>query len=226
MIDYEVMETVSEIMAVSGLTSLLSTALGIACYILSGIALYSIAKRRGVNHTWMAWVPIVNDYLLGSISDHYHYVVKGENKSKRKVLLVLSIIYWVAYIVYMGLFIGLYVNLIQEMMSGFNSSAYLEQALSTLIAFAGVAFVLFGVAVALIVVRYVALYDVYTSLDPKNKVLYLVLSIFISVTEPFFIFCNRKKDLGMPPRTDAPVYQQIPQPRQPAAEPWENNTNS
>ena len=220
------METVIGIVAVYLIILLIALAFSIVCYVLRSVGMYSIAKRRRINHPWMAWVPVVDYYLLGCVSDQYHYVVKGENKSKRKVLLVLSIIYWVAYIVYMGLFIGFYVNLIQEMMSGFNSSAYLEQALSTLIAFAGVAFVLFGVAVALIVVRYVALYDVYTSLDPKNKVLYLVLSIFISVTEPFFIFCNRKKDRGMPPRADAPVYPQIPQPRQPAAEPWENNTNS
>jgi hypothetical protein len=53
-----------------------------------------------------------------------------------------------------------------------------------------------------------ALYDVYRSLDPANAVLYLVLSILFSPTEPFFLFFNREKDLGMPPRKRQPVYEQ------------------
>ena len=57
-----------------------------------------------------------------------------------------------------------------------------------------------GVAIAAAVIRFVALYDVYRSLDPNNAVLFLVLSIFFGVTEPFFLFFNRDKDAGMPPR--------------------------
>ena len=35
---------------------------------------------------------MVNVWVLGSLSDQYRYVVRGENKSKRKAMLVLSII--------------------------------------------------------------------------------------------------------------------------------------
>jgi hypothetical protein len=31
--------------------------------------MYTIAKRRQINHPWMAWVPVVDMYLLGCISD-------------------------------------------------------------------------------------------------------------------------------------------------------------
>ena len=55
---------------------------------------------------------------------------------------------------------------------------------------------------AMTVIRCVALYDVYTSLDPRNSVLYTILSIAFRVTEPFFLFFNRKRDDGMPPRRD------------------------
>ena len=50
-----------------------------------------------------------------------------------------------------------------------------------------------------------AIYDVYRSLDPKNSVMYLVLSIVFPVTEPCFLFFNRNKDAGMPPRRQ-PAY--------------------
>ena len=55
-----------------------------------------------------------------------------------------------------------------------------------------------------------ALYDVYRSMDPNNAVLYLVLSILFRPTEPFFLFFNREKDLGMPPRKHRFVEEQPP----------------
>ena len=76
-----------------------------------------------------------------------------------------------------------------------------------------------GLAIAVIVVRYIAMYDLYTSCNPQNNVLFLVLSIFFSVTEPFFVFFNRKKDGGMPPRRQQPQYI----PPQPAYEPPQDN---
>ena len=55
------------------------------------------------------------------------------------------------------------------------------------------------------VIRYMALYDVYMSMDPSNGVLFLVLSIFFPITEPFFLLLNRDKDKGMPPRRQTTV---------------------
>ena len=63
-----------------------------------------------------------------------------------------------------------------------------------------------GIAIAYVVVYYMALYDLYKSLDPSNCVLFLVLSIVFRVTEPFFLFFNRNKDQGMPPRRQNPTY--------------------
>jgi len=51
-----------------------------------------------------------------------------------------------------------------------------------------------------------ALYDLYTSMDPANCVVFIVLSILINVTEPFFLFFNRNRDDGMPPRKQEPSY--------------------
>jgi len=64
---------------------------------------------------------------------------------------------------------------------------------------------LMGVAIASAVFRFMALYDLYTSCDPRNSVIYLVLSILFPVTEPFFIFFNRNRDEGMPPRRETTV---------------------
>ena len=177
--------------------------LGVAGYILSSLAIYGISKRRGLNNPWLAWIPVVNCWLLGSISDQYRYVVKGENKSKRKVLLILSIlkgVFAVAMVVMATVSVGgILGNLGRGRYmdpAGLLQSNVLGPALSVL----GLALPLAGVAIAYVVVRFMALYDVYKSLDPNNCVLYLVLSIVFKVTEPFFLFFNRNKDEGMPPR--------------------------
>jgi hypothetical protein len=62
-----------------------------------------------------------------------------------------------------------------------------------------------AIAITSCVIRYMALFDIYRSMDPGNAVLYLVLSILFSPTEPFFLFFNREKDLGMPPRKQRTV---------------------
>lgn len=175
--------------AVMGLvTALPSMLLGIATWVLSAVAVYVIARRRGLNKPWLAWVPVLNVWLLGSLSDQYQYVVKRKNTSRRKWLLVLNLLLPVLY----GTVIGFACTALMPSAYGI----YWEKLMVAL----GVALPLAGVAVAAAVIRFVALYDVYRSLDPGNAVLFLVLSIFFGVTEPFFLFFNRDKDAGMPPR--------------------------
>ena len=65
---------------------------GIGMYVLTSLGLYTIAKRRAINKAWLAWIPVVNCWLIGCISDQYRYVVKGQVKSKRKSLLALTIV--------------------------------------------------------------------------------------------------------------------------------------
>lgn len=199
----------------AGIPSLLFWAAG---YVLTALGLYTIARRRGLNKPWLAWIPVANCWLLGSLSDQYRYVVKGENKSKRKVLLVLSIVNLVLGVMFFVLVLGMGVQAVAAVLGGISESAMLEAIMGPLVSVMGLSLPLCGVAIAFFIVRYMALYDVYKSLDPGNCTLFLVLSILLRVTEPFFLFFNRDKDLGMPPRqdrTDVP-----PQPRQ-IEEPWE-----
>ena len=180
--------------------SLLVSAFGIATYVLRALGLYTIAKRRGINHPWMGWVPVLDLWVLGCISDQYQYVVKGKDKNKRKWLLGLNIALAVVYIVFF-VFCGIAVA---GVVTGTTGGLQEEQLLTALMGpAAGLAICLIPlviIAIACTVIRYVAFYDLYTSCNPQNNVLFLVLSIFFSVTEPFFVFFIRNKDEGMPPR--------------------------
>ena len=74
------------------ITNSVSSLWGIAMYVLTSLGLYTIAKRRAIRNAWLAWIPVVNCWIIGCISDQYRYVVKGQMKSRRKSLLTLSVI--------------------------------------------------------------------------------------------------------------------------------------
>jgi len=92
-----------------------------------------------------------------------------------------------------------------EVVVSASRSARLRREAPALVGVLGLCLPLAGVAIAYAVIYYMALYDIFRSLDPNNCVLFLVLSIVFSVTEPFFLFFNRNKDGGMPPRRPEPV---------------------
>lgn len=176
------------------------TLLAIASYVLTALALYTIARRRGLRNPWLAWIPVANSWLLGSLSDQYRYVVKGEHKSKRIILLFFRILIAIMWISLFGLLIRLcfhaFDSIFWDTMSEERIFQILHQALNLLVVFLP----LLGISIAYAVFRYMALYDLYKSLDPGNCVMFLVLSILFGVTEPFFLFFSRNKDDGMPPR--------------------------
>ena len=203
------------------LGSIPSGLFGIAAYVLTALAIYCIARRRELRKPWLAWVPVLNCWLLGSLSDQYQYVVKGEKRAKRKWLLWLNIakLFLTMAITVLGIAIAGSV-----LFGGFhNESMILNRIMGPVIGVAGVSLPLAGITLAYAVIYFMALYDVYKSLDPTNAVLYLVLSVLFPVTKPFFLFFNREKDEGMPPRKQRTVYEEAPQwqPSEPVPEPWE-----
>ena len=41
--------------------------IGIGFYVVSAISLYTIAQRKGIEHPYLAWIPIAQDYLFAEI---------------------------------------------------------------------------------------------------------------------------------------------------------------
>lgn len=180
---------------------LFSIAYSITCYVMNSLGMYTIAKRRGIEKPWLAWIPVGSSWILGCISDQYRYVVKGENKSKRKILLGLNI----GTIACVILFYVLYFVMIFGSMAAVMESGNAEDmAISMLGSFGGMMLLcipMSALSIASSIFMYMAMYDLYTSCDPNNNVLFLLLSIFLGI-HPFIIFFIRKKDGGMPPRRE------------------------
>ena len=192
-----------------------SALVGIAIYILQSLSLYTIAERRCIKKPWLSWIPFGHLWILGSISDQYRYVVKGQVKNKRKALLTLEILAAVAMTACFALWGVLVSKLILVAMGEPNYTELIN--IATVMAVLAIA--AGGIKVASAVIQYMADYDLYRSCEPGNAVIYLVLSIFFNITRPIFMIVCCRKDEGMPPRKRQSVPEAIPQP---ATEPWEN----
>lgn len=202
---FSMLEEEAMIGALTSLISLIpSSFLSLAVYIFSSLSLYTVAKRRGLNHPWLSWIPVGNLWILGSLSDQYRYLVKGQTKSKRKVLLILNIILYLLCAVFFIIFAMMIGGMIGAAMSGRDESQILRDMMGSVAGILCLVVPMMGVSIATAIIRYMALYDLYSSCDPQNKTIFLVVGILVNITEPVFLFLCRNKDYGMPPRRDIP----------------------
>ena len=170
---------------------------GLVMYILRSLALHTIANRRGLKNAWLAWVPVGQEWIIGSVSDQYQYLTKGKIQNRRKILLVLQL----AAVLISTVFS--IINLAGSLVGMLNNYGYAWEYSGMVmngLGIAGLNFLSSGLSIAAVVFRQMSLYDLYKSCNPKNCVVFLVLGIFFGVTEPFFLMSCRHRDDGMPPR--------------------------
>ena len=186
---------------------LISSIYSLVVYILHSVGVYSIAKRRGIHHPWLAWIPIAKVWTLGSISDQYQYLAKKKVTNRRKVLLGLTIATEVIAWGVIVIAVKVIVDAVALIGAG---SAITTQILSSVMLMYVVYWVMLIVAIVMTVFIHIADYDLFVSSRPANAVLFLVLSIIFSFLMPYFVFACRKRDDGMPAR-EAPVQPEAPQ---------------
>lgn len=63
----------------------------VVLYVLQALGLQTIAKRRGIRHAWLAWIPFGSAWILASISDDFKARRTGKMPKLRYVLLVLTV---------------------------------------------------------------------------------------------------------------------------------------
>lgn len=190
---------------------LLMLAYSVLVYVLQSVGMHSIAKRRGIHHAWLSWLPLGNVWILGSISDQYQYVAKGKIRSRRKVLLGLNI---ATYALMIPFYMIYFLFLFDAVIAGGAEYLTISEVMGPALAVLAIALVMMVVAIVATVFQYIAYYDLFDSCNPNSSVAFLVLGILFSFLLPFFVFASRKKDLGMPPRKSS-----VPTPPQPAWQP-------
>lgn len=194
--DPEFMEMITLVGAVALIAVLFSALVSLVLYIFRSAGVHSIAKRRGIPHAWLAWIPIAHYWTVGSIADQYRQKVYNKPAWNRVIMLVLAIVLEVVSCVVLGIvFAG-----VAEAFAG-AMDGDVESLVYALTMAGGSGGMLDSVRsllnLALVVFWHISLYNLYSSCCPKNNVTFLVLGIIFPVAVPFFLFFNRKKDDGM-----------------------------
>lgn len=182
----------------------------LAVYILKAIAFYRMAKRRGYSRPYLAWIPFAQDYLFGKIVDDIQEH-KGI-KSKHRIFAMLSEICTliVSILSIVSLF-WIYSTMFDIIIHPGNSANnpdvfYNEMAVAIVVL---ILLLLVGIlSIGISVYIYVLLYKLFDDYDPKNKVLYIVLSILVSFAYPIIllVISGKQPQSLLPYQTQRPPY--------------------
>ncbi len=170
-------------------------------WILSSLSLHAIAKRRGIRKAWLAWIPIGDRWILGSLADQYQHLIQAKVTARRKLLLGLSLGSFVV------AFASSLIGGLAEVVAHTDEQLLVWSLVGMVFSLANLA-----VSITMMVFYHMCNYDLYRSCNPKNAVTFLVLGIIFPITQPFFYLSCRKKDLGMVIPEPVPVHEELPLP--------------
>ena len=175
---------------------------GIALYVFRSWGLFTMARRRGIQKAWLAWIPMLHLWVLGSLSDQYRYVVRHQYRNKRKWMLGLSVAGLVLGLVFSCLYAAGMVSTLMGLpkIQNYQDLLYMLRYQPVLVAATGVSAVAAGVRLLMMLLQWTSLHDIYASSRPEKKGRFTLLSILLPVTAPVFLFICRDDDKGMPPR--------------------------
>ena len=185
----------------------LRNAVMIASYIMQGIGFSTMAKQRGIERPWLAWVPVADTWLMGKISDQYREKVTGEDPNLRKNLLIQRILMQAVELSFLGAALLWYFGMVVAIVLGTMADMEVEPMLNAmmpvfLIVMLVLLLVYCVIAVIYCISQYKALFDIYRSSDPKTSTVFFVLSFFSQIALTLGIFLNRYKTLGIPPEPE------------------------
>lgn len=179
----------------------------LASYIFHSVGMYTIGKRMGKSHAWLAFIPFARDYFHGELSGRID-LKKKSIKNPGIWKLILPIIYSVV--------VGVIVVFFTAAVIGAVAAA--EMSHGDLGGFAALMSTLFGLygAIIILTVAYSAVYLVLSALiniqiferfTTRNMaVVHAALSMIIPLYEAICFFVLRKRDFnpGMEPKLTPP----------------------
>ncbi len=186
-----------------GIVLLIGLLIGVAFWVFRSLSVYQIAKRRGIRNAWLSWIPVGYQWIVGSISDQYQYLVHGKIHHRRKFLLGFSLAAWVGLVTSIVWLVVVTTNYMMQYAYYYSHWGYSSFNYGDMASAIGLSVVLVLSVIVVIVdfiFQCICKYDLYRSCDQNNAVAYLVLGIVFVVLDPIFLWLCRNKDEGMPPR--------------------------
>ena len=145
--------------------------IGLLSYILTSFSYYTIAKRRQIPNPWVAWIPVAQNWTIGSIADDYDKR-NGLNRKWRVVLLTLNLVQFAAIILF---YIIMIVTTIVSVISADNNELTAEAILGMIIALYSSVIIIIIPAVAFNSCLLICIYKIFESTVPEKSLKYLLL---------------------------------------------------
>lgn len=194
---------------------LICGAIAFASYIVTSLSLYTIGSRRLIKNSWLSWLPIGREWVLGSIADEYDGK-NGVNHKWRKILLTLDIIGYFGVILVFIVYIVIAVLAITgTTIAGFDFArpsatvGFASAIIAVIIAYIAS----FACLMAVQILSYICYFKLYESTVPKKAVKYLLISLLVPFGMPICLY--KAKDQGymnipefLQPPVAAPVAEQ------------------
>ncbi|WP_040196316.1 nucleoside recognition domain-containing protein [Candidatus Soleaferrea massiliensis] len=166
----------------------------LAAYIIEAIGVNRMAKNRKLKHPALAWVPIARAYVFGEIVDdingHQHV------QSKHRIAWLLVYIFDVLVTILTLIVSFTMVFQLLEQLPYLEDGSYtpqLQQFMSSMMVFSIISMVMGLLAVGATVYQLILSYRIFRDYDPKNKVVYIVLSILVPLALPIILLVISKK---------------------------------
>lgn len=184
-----------------------SAVIGIAIYLLESISVYKMAKSAQIKNPWLAFIPVANDWVFGTLAEKYKK--KNGTKSARFGI-ILPVLEGIVLIEAIALTIFTVISI--KEITGYaldavnTSSEMAPEQFMSLIPVIILYFALMAVAIAYAVVFFIALWRVYSSFDKSNATLYIVLSVVFTISVPIILFIIRNRKPEFDPHNNVPYF--------------------
>lgn len=182
------------VIAVVLIIGLVAFGLGVANYIMTSMSLYTIANRRKISNPWLAWLPLGASWITGAIVDR-HDEMQGVRRKWRITLLVLELIFYVAYII--G-FVAMIFFIVAVGISQESSIADIGMFLGAFLVAYAVLIAAVLAATVLAFCRYICIYKIFEVTRPEKAIKYILLSLLVPLASAVCLLKCKDSILGMP----------------------------
>lgn len=155
-------------------------------YIIFSKSLSILAKRRGISHPGLIWVPYARNWQIGNIVDEYDIRKDGKDRKWRTFLM------WLAGIVHGGYIAMIITSIVSGVAAGISGSD-MPSAAAGVFMFVLLFAIVIG-ASGLAVLQYVAYYKIFESCNSSKPIKYMLIAILVPFAFPFVFRHCRNMD--------------------------------
>lgn len=160
-----------------------------ALYIVRAVGISKMARRVGINNGWLAFVPIAGNYIFGRIAEKY---IRKDRRQSGKFGIILTVLN--SFLLLCGIcLVFAALKMTGALINDTSDSAMSIIGINVFFICAA-AFLVCGLALAYMIVRFVALWRIYAIFNYQNASMFTVLTYFFSFLEPILIFISRNKE--------------------------------